>query len=71
MDLKDFTLEMMLEYLKNKGMLSGSEQDIFHRYKLWLSIQLIEIILFLKLMKTELNTLTSGSNYHCSQVSNV
>ena len=29
MDLKDFTLEMMLEYLKNKGMLSGLEQDIF------------------------------------------
>lgn len=29
MDLKDFTLEMILEYLKNKGMLSGLEQDIF------------------------------------------
>lgn len=29
MDLKVFTLEMMLEYLKNKGMLSGLEQDIF------------------------------------------
>lgn len=28
MDLRDFTLEMMLEYLKNKGILSGLEQDI-------------------------------------------
>lgn len=28
MDLKDFTLEMMLGHLKNNGMLSGLEQDI-------------------------------------------
>ena len=33
MDLKDFTLEMMLEYLKNKRMLSGLEQDILSSIK--------------------------------------
>lgn len=33
MDLKDFTLEMMLEYLKNKRMLSGFEQDILSSIK--------------------------------------